>query len=350
MVNSQKNDLENEMNAEIWNGFTLRPMTLEDAPAVVEVFNAHSRVLTGVDSDTLEGLLAEWQMPGFDITADTQLVLTEEGRVIAYADIWDTTEPHIHQNAMVIVHPDYWGVGIGTYLERWTEERARENIHRAPPEASVVLLQRVYSGNQAAIDILTQAGLEHWRGSYTMRIDLTDKPEEPQLPEGIVIRPIRPSEERAYFQAAQEAFRDHWGVVEQPFEQYYEQMHRFQTAYFYEPSLWFAAFQGDEIAGLALCRWGTPEDENLGWVSTLAVRRPWRRKGLGLALLLHSFGELYRRGKHGAGLGVDADNLTGALRLYERAGMRIDHAYYLYGKELRPGIVLTTLDLAESSE
>ena len=61
----------------------------------------------------------------------------------------------------------------------------------------------------------------------------------------------------------------------------------------------------------------------MGWVDTLAVRRPWRRRGLGLALLLHSFRELRARGRERVGLGVDGENTTGAVRLYERAGMHV---------------------------
>jgi len=72
------------------------------------------------------------------------------------------------------------------------------------------------------------------------------------------------------------------------------------------------------------------------------VRRPWRRKGLGLALLLHSFGEFYRRGRRRVGLGVDAQSLTGATRLYEKAGMRVARVYNTYEKELRPGVDLST--------
>ena len=82
----------------------------------------------------------------------------------------------------------------------------------------------------------------------------------------------------------------------------------------------------------------------MGWVEELGVRRSWRKKGLGLALLHHSFAEFYRREKHSVGLGVDAENLTGALRLYERAGMHSDpnRRYAVYELELRPGEDLRT--------
>ena len=72
------------------------------------------------------------------------------------------------------------------------------------------------------------------------------------------------------------------------------------------------------------------------------MRRPWRHMGLGMALLLHSFREFYRRGTHKVGLSVDSQNLTGATRLYERAGMHVARQYDTYQKELRPGVELST--------
>ncbi len=90
------------------------------------------------------------------------------------------------------------------------------------------------------------------------------------------------------------------------------------------------AWDGDEIAGLSLCRSSEGGDPDLGWVDILAVRRPWRRRGLALALLLHSFHELRARGRPRVGLGVDAENLTGAVRLYERAGMAPTQQHDVY--------------------
>ncbi|MGH2515177.1 MAG: GNAT family N-acetyltransferase, partial [Ktedonobacterales bacterium] len=101
------------------------------------------------------------------------------------------------------------------------------------------------------------------------------------------------------------------------------------------------AMDGDQIAGFSLCR---PE-EGMGWVDDLGIRRPWRRRGLALALLLASFGEFYRRGERVVGLSVDAQSLTGATRLYEKAGMRPSREWKVFEKELRPGIELSTQSL-----
>jgi len=115
----------------------------------------------------------------------------------------------------------------------------------------------------------------------------------------------------------------------------------------FDPTLWFLAMDGDEIAGISLCRPYAYDDPDMGFVNVLAVRRPWRKRGLGLALLRHSFNEFYRRGKRKVGLGVDAENLTGALRLYEKAGMHVHRQYNLYEKELRPGKEISVQSLSE---
>ena len=101
----------------------------------------------------------------------------------------------------------------------------------------------------------------------------------------------------------------------------------------FDPSLYFLATAGDQIAGMALCFF----KQEKGWVQILGVRRPWRHLGLGMSLLNHAFGEFYRRGARVVELGVDAQNPTGATRLYQRAGMQVAHEFVVYEKELRPG-------------
>jgi ribosomal protein S18 acetylase RimI-like enzyme len=110
------------------------------------------------------------------------------------------------------------------------------------------------------------------------------------------------------------------------------QHHRFGREDF-DPTLWAIAWDGEEIAGFSLNRFRM----GIGWIGTLGVRRPWRKMGLGLALLQHSFGEFYKRSTTTIGLGVDASNPTGATMLYQRAGMYVSSEFLTYEKELRPG-------------
>lgn len=88
-----------------------------------------------------------------------------------------------------------------------------------------------------------------------------------------------------------------------------------------------------EIAGYSLCRYRMGN----GWVDALGVRRPWRKLGLGEALLLHSFAEFHQRGTQTIGLIVDSQNPSGATRLYQKVGMHANAEFVYYEKELRPG-------------
>jgi mycothiol synthase len=227
---------------------------------------------------------------------------------------------------------------------QWAEARACELVGKAAEGTRVVMNIGSHSVNEAAGHLFTKLDYEPIRHSWTMYRELDEAPAPAQLPDGIMIRPFRPgAEDAAVYLAMEESFKDHWGHVDVPFEEGFARwLHRRDTDPDYDPSLWFVAVEGEEIAGISLCKPETTGYTRMGWVNTLGVRRPWRRQGLGLALLQHSFGELYRRGRQSVGLGVDASSLTGATRLYEKAGMRVVRQFDLYEKELRPGIELGT--------
>ena len=136
--------------------------------------------------------------------------------------------------------------------------------------------------------------------------------------------------------------------MEESFEEGFQRFIHIMTEYEgFDPSLWWLAFEGDQLAGICLCRPQSYDDPNMGYVSILGVRRPWRTHGLGLAFLHHSFGEFYRRGKRKVSLGVDAENLTGALRLYEKAGMHVHLQFDTFEKEIRPGREISVQSLGD---
>jgi len=138
--------------------------------------------------------------------------------------------------------------------------------------------------------------------------------------------------------------------VEEPFEEGLKRFKHFWENESSDPTLLFIAMDGDQVAGINLCRPQSFEDSEMGWVDTLGVPRPWRKRGIGLALLRHSFNEFYRRGKRKVGLGVDAQSLTGALRLYESAGMYVHQTFDQYEKELRAGVEISTQSLSPNNE
>ena len=102
----------------------------------------------------------------------------------------------------------------------------------------------------------------------------------------------------------------------------------------FDPELYKLAEDGGELAGLSMNQWHWSGDPAFGWVGVLGVRKPWRKRGLGRALLLHSFGDFRDRGAARVGLGVDAENTTGAVRLYESAGMHVVRRMDTYERPL----------------
>jgi mycothiol synthase len=328
-------------------GYTLRGATLDDLPEAVEMFNAYSRQLIGTDEVTLEGYRREWEIPILNLPEDVKVVVAPDGSIAGCQEVWDLFDPHTRINTWGRVHPNHHGRGIATAMVRWAEERARRAIPRAPEGTRVAMMNWISSLDTTAHDVMLRSGFNLIRHSYRMRIDLTEAPPAPVWPDGITLRPFDPDRDlEAVAWADREAFRDHWGFVERPFEQELQMFRHWLGEPRFDPALWFVAVHGDEVAGISLCDSQTDDDPDMGWVASLGVLRAYRKQGLGLALLRHSFGELYRRGRRAVGLGVDAQNLTGALRLYEKAGMRVYRKNNTYEKELRPGVDLSTQSIA----
>lgn len=321
----------------------LRAGTLDDLPQVVALANACARETIGRDELTIEGYINEWQDPAIDIAADTRVAELPDGTIAGCVEVW-SQPPHIDSWLWGRVHPELRGRGVGTALMDWAEARAAERLAKAPDGARLVLVAASPNDHAPTSALLRERGFAVMRDSLTMERSLEAASPAPRWPAGIVVRSLQPGDEPAVYRAADEAFEDHWGHVAAPDqdEAMRTWLHHLTGRPEFDPSLWFLALDGDAIAGVALCYPARAGDNTLGWVSTLGVRRPWRRRGLGEALLYHAFGELRARGRTRVGLGVDAQSLTGATRLYERAGMHVVHRQIAFEKELRPGNNLST--------
>ena len=178
------------------------------------------------------------------------------------------------------------------------------------------------------------------RQFYRMRIDFDGKaPPEPEWPEGIALRSYRhPEDFEAVIATDYEAFRDHWGFIERPLDEEIDRWRHFvANDPNFDPRYWFVAVDGDEIAGVALCLPVSVDAPTCVHIDSIAVLRPWRRRGLATALLNHIFVVAYADGKEGATLGADAENVSGAIQLYLRAGMEPTLVNHVYEKVLREG-------------
>lgn len=272
-----------------------------------------------------------WQTSGFDISKDAFVVETQDGKIAGYEELTDY-HAHAHLDADGYVHPQFKGLGIGTMLIRAAETRAMEHLALAEPGLRVFIRVTTDSKDEVGKAMFAYEGYSVIRHHWRMEINLTEAPPAPVFPAAIELRPfVKEEHARAVWEADNEAFRDHWGSHEIAFEEW--QHKKFDKEGF-DPTLWMIAWDGDQIAGFSQNRYRA----GIGWIGTLGVRRPWRKLGLGQALLTHSFGEFYKRGMTTIGLGVDASNPTGATRLYRRVGMGVASEFVTFEKELRPGI------------
>jgi len=312
----------------------LRPLKLSDAEAVAQlIYAACAADGDAILAESPEELLHEWQGPDFNVDTDGFIVETAQGRIAGYDEILN-----VHENAVFEMvgnaHPEFKGRGIGTTLLRAVEKRARQRMEHAKPDLRVVIKTTISKYDAEGVALHQNEGYHpsqyHWR----MEINLNDLPPIPNFPAGIELRPfIKEQHDVALWQADNEAFREHPGHNDSTLEDW--RRYRFGDPEF-DPSLWAVAWDGDEIAGYSMNRYRT----GIGWIRTIGVRPPWRKRGLGEALLFHSFGEYYRRGMPTIGLGVNANNPTGATRLYQKVGMHSASEHVTYEKGLRPGRVL----------
>lgn len=280
----------------------LREPTREDASAIAELLAAHSGALHG-ERDLAPAQILDW----FGLP-DIWMRLAElDGSPVGYADVSE--------------EGGNWSIDLRTL----DPEAARILLDAARERAGTGVLLRGYapSVDQVAAASYREAGFEIVRHSFQMRVELAAPPDPPEPPKGIVIRPMLEGEEERIHGAHMSAFADHWEFHEQTFEQW-RLWHRDRDSF--DATLWFLALAQDETAeetaGFVLCQPHFSGEPDFGWIELLGVRPAWRRRGLGEALLRHGFRTLRARGFTRVGLGVDAENTTGAVRLYERVGMR----------------------------
>ena len=279
-----------------------RPATRDDLAAVVELFGRYDLRYRGyVDSDESD-LLDDWDSPGWDMEAGTRL-LEEDGAVIGYATVSD-------EFADTILDPDRWDEALAVRLLEWVERHPVHLEHYAPdthPELNALLERR---------------GWVPARRFWRMRRELDGPLPEPQCPAGVQVRDyVRPDDDAAVHALITTSFREIGGQTERTLAAW--RQHLLQTDRF-DPSLYLVAVDDSgEVVGASLSQ----DVETYGFVRQLAVAPSQRGRGLGIALLHESFRRHAARGLPATGLGVDAGNRTGALRLYEKAGMRVHEQF-----------------------
>jgi ribosomal protein S18 acetylase RimI-like enzyme len=274
----------------------LRPVTEADAEAIAALFMEAFGDWRPTDAEEIR----TW-LQNEELQPENRCALELDGRVRGYADVWLDDDVELDMAA-----PGHWEV----FLD-WAEERGRD--------AGLPRVRAFFPEGHELEGILAEQGYRYWRSSFQMRIDLDGPPDVPPLPDGIELRPYRDVDAEPLRLGINESFvEDTFFHAVSPgnFREF------FLKARATDLALWQIAWDGDDLAGWALCWPCRGSDDTLGWVGNLGVRPPYRRRRLGEALLRRGFAALYARGLRQVGLGVDAENPTGAVGLYERAGMR----------------------------
>lgn len=294
---------------------TVRSARMEDLESTAAMLNEHARGLHGVDDMTSTDLQLYWESPDVEFETDVVVAENSGGSIVGYADIG------IHGGAVWL---DVRATARET-LPALLEEIETRAVARKP---DAKLMGYTSDADTPLRSLYESSSYELVRHSFRMRIELDREPPEPEWPEGYTVRAMRDGEERRFYDAHMASFADTWLFTTEPYESW---RHWFVDDSVFDPTLWFVAEEGDDLAGILIGR--APENEpGVGWVRILGVVPEHRRRGLGQALLRHSFREFANRGFNAVGLGVDAESPTGAVRVYERAGMDVERTNLIYEK------------------
>jgi ribosomal protein S18 acetylase RimI-like enzyme len=235
------------------------------------------------------------------------------------------------------IAPAWRRKGIGRAMLGWMEKRLREIAADHPAQVKKYFLCIADQGEVGFAAMVEKAGYGPARYGFQMvRPDLENIPDFP-LPEGLEVRPVSPDHYRAIWDADTEAFRDHWGFVAPSEEDYQSWV---SDAVVFQPELWQVAWDiaTDQVAGQVRTFIDHEQnklyDRQRGYTEFISVRRPWRRRGLARALIVRSLQAQKEAGLTESALGVDSENLSGALRVYEDCGFRVVKRETIYRKPL----------------
>jgi mycothiol synthase len=294
----------------------IRPARREDLEATSAMLNEHSRRLHGTADHVPSDLLQYWESPDVDREQDVVVAEAPDGTVVGYGDI-GLHSGHVWLDVRATDPQALPGVLAAV------EERAAAKA----PEAS--LIGYTAADDEPLRELYENAGYELVRHSYRMQIDLDGEPPAADWPDGFTVRTLREGEERRVYDAHNASFADTWMFEQEPYEVW---RHWFVADPAFDPSLWLLGEANGDLAGIVIAR-PSEHEPGLGWIRILGVVPQYRQQGFGQALLRRSFADFASRGFKAVGLGVDAENPTGAVRVYERAGMRVERTNLIYEKQ-----------------
>lgn len=321
--------------------FEFRSLRREDLLALYDLLLAVERADDRDLVQAVEDLQREFDDPWSNPESDALLVLTSTGQLAGLARTFQNPRPEneVRCYLSVEVHPSQRANGLEDALLDWAEERGRQRLELASGDASRVLRSGVQDTQTRRQTQLARRGFGRVRYFYRMQRDLSEPIPAMRLPADLALCVYTPDLSKAVHAAFNEAFRDHWSfdpVTAEDWQQFFIGRSSFR------PDLTYVVMDGDEVAGFSLN--GISPEENVrhgrsdGWIEELAVRRPWRKRGVATALLCASMHAFKAEGLRQAMLGVDTENPTGALRVYERIGFEPIKRFIQFEKRIEAGV------------
>ena len=321
-------------------GLRFRRLQLPDDIAPLAALHNLAAENDAVDERDSADDWAHWltHPSGFDPATDA-FVGELDGDVVVYGQARWSDDSDGGRNYVTggEVAPDQRGRGIGRAVLRHNERRLRAVAASHPSDLDKRLESWAFDTQPRRIRLLESEGYTVVRYFFEMLRPTLDILANLPLPPGLEIRPVRPEQLRQIWDADIEAFRDEWGGMDTSEETYA----RHFSGPNFRPELWRVAWDGDQVAGVVMAQILTAYNEQTGalrgLLSGVSVRRPWRRRGLARALVADALRGLRDDGMSSAVLGVDAENPTGALGVYEANGFEVAHRGRIYRKPMEAG-------------
>ncbi|MEO8251918.1 MAG: GNAT family N-acetyltransferase [Chloroflexota bacterium] len=322
-------------------GLTMRAHAGGTAPAaqMAPIANA-VRTAEGLDELVTPSELENWLAhPTLGFNPAEDVVLAEvDGTLVGYAWVdWVDTNDGLREFRMGgYVHPDWQGRGVGRRVLAWQEAHARAQPAATATDRPLAFGSWAADSQERKRRLFGRAGYERVRYFFEMRRERLDEVDVPPMPDELKIRPVghdRASQKQLW-DADVDAFSEHWGGFDSSDLAFEKSL----SDPDHDPDLWVVAWDGDEVAGGVTNVIPRAENEAFGrargWLETVFVRKAWRRRGLGAAIVARALVRLREAGMSEAMLGVDSDNASGALGLYERAGFVIYKRSAAYRKPI----------------
>ncbi len=330
------------------NTHILRNYVPSDTQAVVDVINADSQKTLGYPRAVIDGVGNLRIVRYVPLSSDKVVVINARDEIVGYAYVANK-ENGIVTEMGGAVHPEHWGKGVGQLLIKWAEARADNLSNSAPSGVRTVLQANLFETEEEALKLFVDSGYSKVREWVHMVLEMEGALPISPHQDGMIIREMDLDNDWDIVgPAMDDAFADHWGAIlqdelgesakeENNEEQIEEDEVPADDSFSNSPGYCFIMLDGDRVAGGILCNAKLVERTDTGRVGSVFVRREYRRRGIGGALMKAAFNTFWQQGIRRIILDTDSESFSESTKFYSRLGMKPYRREFLYEKEIRPG-------------